>query len=73
MTEKRKEILEKTIKRLGGVRQYVNSLRRSVIADRKSGLLRAEGTSSRKCNEMLKSFDELEIKLEKMFPQLVTK
>lgn len=70
MTDRKRELLEKQIKRMGGIRNYVNCLRRSFRADARSGLLRAEGTSNRKCAEMLKELDKMEARLNEQFPHL---
>lgn len=72
MSDRKREALERNIKRLGGVRGYVNSLRRSFRSDARSGLLRAEGTSKRKCAEMLRELDKMEARLSAQFPHLVT-
>lgn len=71
MTDRKRELLEKQIKRMGSIHNYVNCLRRSFWADARSGLLRAEGTSNRKCAEMLKELDKMEERLSEQFPHLV--
>lgn len=72
MSPKRKATLEKQISRAGGVRQYVDLLRRSYRSDCRSGLLRSEGTSRRQCEKMLTELDKMEARLTTEFPHLVT-